>query len=222
MTLALAQVFRQHEDLREGFVRWIFEKVPTDHAQQPPARVRVIAQVSTDCGAESADGVRKRSRPDIRFVDDERPGERVVLIVENKFFSGLTCRQPVDYINLTTSGLVFVTPNDRLRPLKDEYFDGCDRKVTCRRGADNCFLVKDAQYRKFVLFLSWEDLLDHLYKTALKSGAPEGMRLSKMSDVSQLEGIRERMEGERIDTFPLMSWKILGKEPAAFPIWIDF
>ena len=118
-------------------------------------------------------------------------------MLENKFFAGLTDGQPVKYIALTArdqpAGLVLVAPGSRIRELQAECHRRCkDARLEPTPIENGYFSVE----RKFVYFLSWDELLRHLYETAEEGGSP-GCK----SDIFQLEGIRRRMEGERIGAF---------------------
>jgi hypothetical protein len=194
MTLALFHVLQQHGILKDNFIAWIFEKV----SQKPPERVRARPQVQAECPPEVAENSQRRwIRPDICFLDDQKEGESPVLLMENKFFAGLTDGQPVKYIAMAArdqpAGLVLVAPRSRIRELQEECHRRCKDACLVPTPIENGYFSVD---RKFVYFLSWEELLDHLYETAVESVSAECK-----SDISQLEGIRRRMEGERIGAF---------------------
>ena len=137
----------------------------------------------------------ERGRPDLSGCDDN--GEDRVLI-EAKFWAGLTERQPVDYLNrLPTdkpSALLFVAPRARFESLWAEL----QRRVTDKAGLD---LESDKSMEHLrsavvsgerrLMLTSWKALLESM---AFKAGISGDSRAE--IDIRQLLGLAQREDKE--------------------------
>lgn len=111
------------------------------------------------------------SIPDMVGFDDERK-ERV--IVEVKFWAGLTDNQPNAYLNrLPDDGpavLMFLAPDDRIRSLWPDLRGRVERQyaVSLIEAERKCFRIGDTQ--RYLMLVSWTGLLDSM---AARSGDAE-------------------------------------------------
>ena len=134
-----------------------------------------------------------RARPDLTGRDDQ--GRNVVLI-EAKFWAGLTDNQPNTYIGMLAddvpSTLCFLIPQERMTSLWPE---------VCSRASDTGFSVSiehDGEYKsarldrkKHLLMSTWATAL-----TAIETAATSSGETLTLSDVSQLRGLCEEQEAE--------------------------
>jgi hypothetical protein len=213
MTLALFHVLQKHPCLQRDLVDWIFKKVSHD----PPANIRMTTQerMTSDSGP---DGEGLWVQPDICFLDDNAG---TVLMIENKFLAELQSTQPVAYIKrLSTkrpAGLVLIAPQSQLH----HYQSKCRERIQAhfpdaRRDGHRVFIEQ-----KFFYLLSWEDLIEHLLGKIPQCGDLAERDVAKY-DVAQLEGIRRKMEGEKLDPFEAEEFdalkKIAGRIPKLYGI----
>ena len=133
------------------------------------------------------------TRPDLTGRDDQ--GRNVVLI-EAKFWAGLTDNQPNTYIEMLAddvpSTLCFLIPQERMTSLWPE---------VCSRASDTGFSVSmehDGEYKsarlagnKHLLMTTWTTVL-----TAIETAATASGETLTLSDVSQLRGLCEEQEAE--------------------------
>ena len=135
------------------------------------------------------------ARPDLAGYDEDRV-ERV--LVEAKFWAGLTERQPVAYLRrLPTnkpSALLFVAPANRFETLWTEL----SRRVTECDEFDMGPSVQDANLRsapvgdeRYLMLTSWKALLDRMASNASATGDSH-----TETDIRQLLGLTQRMDEE--------------------------
>ena len=154
------------------------------------------ANVEFEPGRIEPELVKKEdSRPDLTIHD--RDG-RVRVLVENKFWAGLTKKQPVSYLgNLPAdppSALMFVVPPQRLSTVwrelekrcRDEHLDWTD---TSNAGSVKCACVS----RKTMLIASWDYVLGRLLDAARREGHD-----TVAHDILQLQGLTDR---ENLEAF---------------------
>lgn len=129
-------------------------------------------------------------RPDVSLYDADG---RLRVLLENKFWAGLTDRQPVGYLDLLhgrpNAALLFVAPRERIDPLWRELGRRC-------AAADRAF--KDEERTGDLVFaraggtvvaaVSWGQLLATLESAAEKKATRR--------DIAQLRGLTDRMERE--------------------------
>lgn len=116
------------------------------------------------------------SIPDMVGFDDERK-ERV--IVEVKFWAGLTDNQPNAYLNrLPDDGpavLVFLAPDDRIRSLWPELRGRVERQhsLSLVESERKCFRI--GVTRRHLMLVSWTGLLDSMAARSGDAGEPAGI-----------------------------------------------
>jgi hypothetical protein len=130
--------------------------------------------------------------PDLKCLDVEG---RVRVVVENKFWAGLTDNQPVTYIRELTQGcsgaVLFVVPQARLRIIWDELVSRCAvagvplGEPRTEGGVSKC----EVEGQHFLAITSWRMLLGAL-STATASAAD----MRAHNDVAQLQGLCEAMD----------------------------
>ena len=130
------------------------------------------------------------NRPDVSLYD---ANGRLRVLLENKFWAGLTDQQPVGYLDILGSrqdtALVFVAPKERIEPLWRELGRRC-------AAADRAFkdeerdgdLVFARANGTVVAAVSWGKLLVTLESAAKKKATRR--------DIAQLRGLTDRMEQE--------------------------
>ena len=133
------------------------------------------------------------ARPDLTGRDDQ---SRNVVLIEAKFWAGLTDNQPSTYIAMLAddvpSTLCFLIPQERMTSLWPE---------VCSRASDTGFSVSmehDGEYKsarlagnKHLLMTTWTTVL-----TAIETAATASGETLTLSDVSQLRGLCEEQEAE--------------------------
>ena len=117
------------------------------------------------------------------------------MFIENKFWAGLTPRQPAEYIeglaSCVPSVLLFVVPEPRIRDLWKEIQQRCAEQGIeledegCSSGMTG---ARIAGAKKSLLIASWAYVLGLLLEAAEASG-----RTSVAEDVRQLRGLTDRM-----------------------------
>ncbi|MXW71092.1 MAG: hypothetical protein F4Z74_06540 [Acidobacteria bacterium] len=172
-------------------------------SESKPAR-RAVADVIRAGGADIGEVVQVRTqatgedgaRPDLVGFD-KRSAER--LLIEVKFWAGLTDNQPVSYLSrLAPDGgdpcaLLFVAPAARLEPLWNELFrlvGEAGLPLTRREDATELrsAVVNDAT---FLVLTSWRNLL---HRMAAQVGAAGESHTE--TDIRQLQGLAKRQDDE--------------------------
>ena len=152
------------------------------------AEVDTISHVRTQASDE------KGAIPDLACFD-QRGVERV--LIEAKFWAGLTKRQPVAYLKrLPTnkpSALLFVAPEARFEPLWAEL-----RRRVIEAGMDLGPDTKDVNLRRsevgdgrYLMLTSWKALLDGMASTAKDDGHSR-----TENDIRQLLGLTKQVDKE--------------------------
>jgi hypothetical protein len=144
---------------------------------------------------DSATDAEGRTRPDLVGVDY---GGRQRIIVEAKFWAGLTDAQPVGYLDrlpADESGLlVFVAPQARADLLWDELLRRCQAAgrtfVTLPSKSQEYRLVRIGEHAALGL-TSWAALL-----AALRSAAENAEDRAAADDLAQLDGLCQRMDDQ--------------------------
>ena len=137
--------------------------------------------------------VESSGRPDLTVYDKNG---RVQLLVENKFWAGLTDAQPVSYLNDLPEDipatLLFIVPGKRLSPVWKVLKNRCQAgriKLTKERRSNN---VTAARARTRVLAITdWAHVL-----AALEVAADGAGRTDTKNDVLQLRALANRMDAE--------------------------
>jgi hypothetical protein len=118
------------------------------------------------------------------------------LLIEAKFWAGLTPRQPVAYLDRIPGGglLLFVAPARRFESLWPELLTRCrdaGRPFACEDGRGPDWRVASLDGGRRMALTSWRAALE-----ALHSGLAQAGELAPAADVLQLRGLAERMDEE--------------------------
>ena len=160
-----------------------------------------VARLLRQCGVIVPDGLVYRNQsvgdddtiPDLVGVDEKG---RECVIVEAKFWAGLTENQPCGYLKRlpqeSPAALVFVAPARRAEPLWAELVGRCTQQIqqageTPMPGVKSARLA--AQHR--LLLISWKTLL-----TFVAADLDAAGDLGTASDVRQLDGLCDRMDSD--------------------------
>jgi hypothetical protein len=126
------------------------------------------------------------------------PAGRERLILEAKFWAGLTAHEPVTYLQrlpLDVPGLLLVvSPRERFETLGPKLVERCDDKGIAMVRADKAsgeLLVWSVDGFRYVALVSWRVLLD-----ALRHEVRAGLQPELLSDVDQLDGLCAQMDRE--------------------------
>jgi len=149
-----------------------------------PGSLRVDTQ---QCGLD-------QSIPDMKCFDDTG---RLRVVVENKFWAGLTENQPVTYIHELPAGVsalvLFVVPNARLKLVWNEIASRCKDAGIPVNEVEKPQTMKAADIGggHCLAATSWGVLLDALSVAATSAGEIEAR-----NDIAQLQGLCKRMDEE--------------------------
>ena len=154
-----------------------------------PAGVE-FAPGRVECEKKIGDG-----QPDVSLYDADG---RLRVLLENKFWAGLTDRQPVGYLDLLDgrqdAAVVFVAPRERIDPLWRELGRRC---AAADRAFEDEKHIHDLVFARaggtVVAAVSWGRLLATLDSAAEKKAARR--------DIAQLRGLTDRMEREGFHPF---------------------
>lgn len=127
-------------------------------------------------------------RPDVSLYDADG---RLRVLLENKFWAGLTDRQPVGYLDLLggrrDAAVVFVAPRERIDPLWRELRRRC---AAADRAFEDEERTSDLVFARaggtVVAAISWGQLLATLESAAEKKATRR--------DIAQLRGLTDRIE----------------------------
>jgi hypothetical protein len=178
-TEALSFILRTYPDASSAFTQFVRQIVPNC-----PENLRFETQ---QVGLE-------QSIPDMKCLDDDG---NIRVVVENKFWAGLTENQPVTYIHELPIGItaivLFVVPEARIPFIWDEIGARCRnalipvddvQKLTSLTSAD----IGNGHY---IGVTSWRVLLDALSMAATSAG-----RIECGNDIAQLQGLCRTMDEE--------------------------
>jgi len=157
-----------------------------------------VRQIVSDC----PDGMRfetqqvgvEQSIPDMKCVDDVGS---IRVIVENKFWAGLTENQPVTYIRDLPAGVsalvLFVVPEARLQIVWDEVLERCQKNEISVRDVRKLttMITGGIGQGHYLAATSWTVLLDALSTAATLTG-----QIESRNDIAQLIGLCKTMEEE--------------------------
>ncbi len=177
-TEALGFILKQSQVARQALLQGIERAgvtLPSDLAFQ--------TQVSAEAG----------DRPDLCGYDPER---RERLLIEAKFWAGLTENQPCAYLNRLprelASALIFVAPDKRIESLWAEVLHACKESHSpVERATMPGWKLATLGADRYLMLTSWRATLQTL-ATALDSTGNHG----DSSDVRQLQGLCNRMDDE--------------------------
>ncbi len=131
-----------------------------------------------------------KSRVDLTIHDSEG---KVRILIENKFWAGLTEAQPLGYLDKLSelrSALLFIVPEKRMRTIWDELRDRCEkgkRGFNNKTYSQNIYLARVKDKNLFVT--SWSYVLEQLSEKADSIGQE---RIKQ--DIMQLRGLTKQMD----------------------------
>jgi hypothetical protein len=191
----LARTLPQTENLASEALVFILAKSPTCRH----ALADFLSHASLTIPRDLTFRVQARDEadtiPDVAGID-ENGQERV--LIEAKFWAGLTDNQPVEYLNRLSPDvdclLVFLAPGARQVTLWQELCRRCkDRDIHPDPVdiAGQHWLCGRTAERKYMGITSWRMLLNYLAAEVLKSGGNE-----VAEDIAQLQDLCDRMDEE--------------------------
>ena len=170
------------EDIAVEALEYILKSDPARRALEGLVRhggadIGPIARMETQVVGED------KARPDLVGVDGKG---RECLLIEAKFWAGLTENQPNAYLERAANALLFIAPASRIEPLWAE--------LRRRSGANGLSSSVDssrlksaiADGAKHLMLASWDHLLD------LMESADDLRRV----EIQQLRGLAERADDE--------------------------
>ena len=196
VTQALAYILNQQPDIVQAFVNLL---------DAAGIRFNPRHRVESERGD---DGQRIPGRPDMKIYDAENETEdgKARVLVENKFWAGLTDAQPVGYLEMlpdgVSSGLLFIMPRDRVKQMWNVLKTRCQIKgLPLGQGSPEGDRVTWVPVgTKTLLITDWQYVLDTLEGAANK--LKEADRQEILSDISQLRRLVEILEN--MNAFPAL------------------
>jgi hypothetical protein len=156
-----------------------------------------VRQIMPDCPGglrvETQAGL-ERAIPDMKCLDNEG---RVRVLVENKFWAGLTENQPVTYIKGLPKGVaavvLFVVPEARRSLVWSEVTDRCKRAefLLSDVKSPESMMAAEIGGNHYLAVTSWETLLGALATAATIAGES-----GHLNDITQLQGLCRTMDEE--------------------------
>jgi hypothetical protein len=165
---------------------------------------QILADCPTDMHFETQQVGVNQSIPDMKCFDD---AGNIRVIVENKFWAGLTDNQPVTYIRELPPGIgslvLLVVPEARRQIVWDEVVSRCrNNKVPIGDVQKlETFVAAGIDAEHFLAATSWSALLN-----ALATAASLAAEVESLNDIAQLSGLCKRMDEEGF--LPLRSEEI--------------
>ena len=192
-TQALAYLLTASADIAKAFVDIVGR---TGNATFTPGRI----------AAEKQHG---NHFPDLTICDTDGV---VRILVENKFWAGLTDAQPVAYLEAlprdASSVLVFIVPHQRMYGLWGELRNKCTRNAVELGSESTTDAISWARAGQRTLAItSWKHVLETLAHAAATGG-----HLDLRQDIEQLRGLTDQMNvGEFL---PLREDEVTGEDVA--------
>ena len=173
-TQALAYLLNASKDVAQAFVDVV-------------GRIGVVTFTPGRIAAEEQHG---DHFPDLTIRDADGV---VRILVENKFWAGLTDAQPVAYLEAlpdeTSSVLIFIVPHQRMYGLWGELRDRCGRNAVELGSESTTDAITWARAgRRTLAITSWQHVLGTLEHAAVDRGHA-GLR----EDIVQLRGLTDQM-----------------------------
>jgi hypothetical protein len=184
----------QQENIATESLRYILLEAPAARE----AFFRYIAQVGPELAAgirlETQTGRDRSARPDMVGKD---PDGQSVLLLEAKFWAGLTEQQPVAYIRTLPEDrdaiLLFLAPEKRFATLWPELVRRCrEAGIALQQpeaSAGIAWRVAQLDSRRTLALASWRSLLGYL-----SLAAEAEQQLGAVSDIRQLQGLCDTMD----------------------------
>ncbi|HYE25161.1 MAG TPA: hypothetical protein VEG32_08190 [Clostridia bacterium] len=130
--------------------------------------------------------------PDMSGSDDDGT---LRVVIENKFWAGLTDNQPITYLKQLPSSqsavLAFIVPESRRRAMWAELINRCTEAGMLEGKSDPSRWSADITPLHKLIVLSWVEVL-----SAISVATAEQGDLTAHTDVGQLRGLCERMDNE--------------------------
>ena len=176
-TQALAYLLNEHADIATAFVDVV-------------GRTGIAAFTLGRITAEEQHG---DNFPDLTIRDGDN---EVRILVENKFWAGLTEAQPVAYLEALpddmSSALVFIVPHQRVHGLWGELRDRCRRnEVELGSESSTASITWASAGNRILAITSWKHTLGRLEQAAV-DGGHSGLR----QDIVQLRGLTDQMDAD--------------------------
>ena len=192
-TESLYYILQEASSAREAFLRYIAQLGSSLHAG-----VRLETQTGRD----------RSARPDMVGKD---PDGQSVLILEAKFWAGLTDQQPVAYIKTLPEDrdaiLLFLAPEKRFATLWPELVRRCHEAGFALGQGEapivSAWRIARLDSRRTLALASWRSLLGYL---SLAVEAEH--QLGAVSDIRQLQGLCDTMDAAAF--LPLRSEELTG------------
>ena len=173
-TQALAYLLNASPDIAQAFVGVVGR---TGIATFTPGRIAAEEHHGNHC-------------PDLTIRDTDG---MVRVLIENKFWAGLTDAQPVAYLDVlpdgVSAGLVFIVPHQRMYGLWGELRERCRRdavELASESTADTFTWAQNGH--RTLAITSWEYVLERLHRVAATSG-----NATLAQDIAQLQGLTDQM-----------------------------
>jgi len=163
-----------------------------------------------DLRFDSQQGGLDGSVPDVKCIDDKG---RLRVVVENKFWAGLTENQPVTYIRELPVGLsalvLFVVPESRLLSVWNEVVARCKDAGIVTEEVEGPVTARVANIglHHRLAATSWNVLLDSLSMAAASAG-----EVGAQNDIAQLRGLCTSIDDDAF--LPLRSDELTNLEVA--------
>ena len=173
-TQALAYLLNASPDIAQAFVGVVGR---TGIATFTPGRIAAEEHHGNHC-------------PDLTIRDTDG---MVRVLIENKFWAGLTDAQPVAYLDVlpdgVSAGLVFIVPHQRMYGLWGELRERCRRdavELASESTADTFTWAQNGH--RTLAITSWKHVLGTLEQAAMDGG-----HSALRQDIVQLRGLTDRM-----------------------------
>jgi len=177
-TEALSYILQHSPAARRAFLEHLLDLIP-----EPPEHLDLPEDLVFRTQAVG----RKGQKPDLVGSDG---AERLRVIVEAKFWSGLTENQPSAYLDMLPTDqpglLIFIAPEARRQSLWPELKRRCPSASELKS-----FCLWVSPHRRYLAMTSWRDALNALEARLVQVGE-EAAR----ADVQQLRGLCDRMDSE--------------------------
>ena len=185
----IPRVVTQREPAATQALAYILNSAP----EIAKAFVSVVHQTGLapfELGRIAAEEQHGDSIPDLTIRDTVGA---VRVLVENKFWAGLTDAQPVGYLDQLASdapvALLFVVPHTRLHSVWAELRDRCaNKKIDLTDGTKTDDIAWSRSGNRILAITSWKHVLAQLQQAAYEGGHDEIER-----DILQLRGLTDLM-----------------------------
>lgn len=176
-TMSLQYLLTYYDELNVSFNELAASKLETEYDKNTSYTCQSVGE--------------ELERPDMSGTDSN--GHEVIL-VEVKFYAGLTFNQPLTYLKRLKEengvGLVFVCPKDRVISLWDTLYLKC-KDTVIDKISEQCVSVDGIR----MTVLSWQEIIFNLTQTA------NAVAKDALSDIEQLKGYCEQIMSDSFVPF---------------------